>query len=213
MHYLKCNKCGHLNEVKTEYLVFCTNCNKKLENCYSEWSIRNSDKTFEEYKELICTTEKADASKELTKTRKVKGLKYWIGFAVIFAFFSVIGQMGGEKLIELFRKPAFDKAMMEAANEINKSCPIMIDNATRLDNAIALPNNVFQYNYTVVTMLKDSVNIDELKNYLEPTIINSVKTNPQMQTMRDNKVTVNYYYKDKVGVHLFTISVKPEQYN
>jgi len=212
MHFLKCNNCGHFNEVKTEYLVFCAKCNKKLDNSYTEWTKRNSDKSFEEYKQLICTTEKNDLSNELPKTKKIKGLKYWIGFAVAFAIFYAIGQIGGEKLAGLFRKPAFDKALMETASEINKSCPIMIDNATRLDNAIALPNDVFQYNYTLVSMIKDSINIDELKSYLEPTITNFVKTNPDMQTMRDNKVTVNYYYKDKAGVYLFTISVKPEQY-
>jgi len=213
MHYLKCNNCGHFNEVKTEYLVFCTNCNKKFDNSYSEWTKRNSEKSFEDYKQLICTTEKTDLLKDLPKTKKIKGLKYWIGFAVAFAIFYAIGQIGGEKLAGLFRKPAFDKALMETASEINKSCPIMIDNATRLDNAIALPDNVFQYNYTLVSMTKDSINIEELKGYLEPTITNFVKTNPDMKTMRDNKVTVNYYYKDKAGLYLFTISVKPEQYD
>lgn len=212
MHYLKCNHCGHFNEVKTKYLVFCESCSKKLDNTFNEWANRNPDKSFEDYKQLICTTEKTDLSKELHKTKNIKGLKYWIGFAVAFSVFSVIGQIGGEKLAGLFRKPAFDKALMETASEINKSCPIMIDNATRLDNAVALPNDVFQYNYTLVSMTKDSVNIDELKAYLEPAITNFVKTNPDMQTMRDNKVTVNYYYKDREGVYLFTISVKPEQY-
>lgn len=212
MHYLKCNNCGHYNEVKTEYLVFCSNCNKKLDNNYSDWTKRNSDKTFDDFKQQFCTTEKTNTEKSAHKTKKVKGLKYWIGFAVAFAIFYAIGQIGGEKLVGLFRKPAFDKAMMETASEINKSCPIMIDNATRLDNAIAMPDNVFQYNYTLISMVKDSINVDELKNYLEPTITNFVKTNPDMQTMRDNDVTVNYYYKDMQGVYLLTISVKPEQY-
>lgn len=212
MHYLNCNNCGHFNEVKTEYLVFCAKCNKKLDNNYSEWTKHNSDKSFEDYKRLICTTEKADLSKKLPNTIKIKGLKYWIGFAVAFAVFYVIGQIGGEILVGLFGKSAFNKSLMESASEINKTCPIMIDNATRLDNAIALPNDVFQYNYTLVNMTKDLINIDEFKSYLEPTITNFVKTNPDMQIMRDNKVTVNYYYKDKGGVYLFTISVKPEQY-
>lgn len=37
MHYLRCNNCGHFNEVKTEYLTFCSKCNKKLNNSYGEW--------------------------------------------------------------------------------------------------------------------------------------------------------------------------------
>ena len=212
MHYLKCNNCGHLNELKSEYMTFCTKCSKKLENNYSDWKIRNSDQSFDEYKQAVCTTEAIESLKEIPKSKQRKGLKYWIAFAVAFAIFYAIGQIGGESLAGLFRKTTFDKVLMEMAGELNKSCPIMVDNATRLDNAVALPDNVFQYNYTLIGMNKDSVNIEELKSYLEPTIINSVKTNPDMQGMRDNKVKVNYYYKDKSGVYLFTISVKPEQY-
>ncbi|WP_461637436.1 hypothetical protein [Labilibaculum euxinus] len=212
MHYLKCNNCGHLNELKSEYMTFCTKCSKKLENNYSDWKIRNSDQSFDEYKQAVCTTEAIESLKEIPKAKQRKGLKYWIAFAVAFAIFYAIGQIGGESLAGLFRKTTFDKVLMEMAGELNKSCPIMVDNATRLDNAVALPDNVFQYNYTLIGMNKDSVNIEELKSYLKPTIINSVKTNPDMQGMRDNKVKVNYYYKDKSGVYLFTISVKPEQY-
>ncbi|WP_320019299.1 hypothetical protein [Labilibaculum manganireducens] len=212
MHYLKCNNCGHLNELKSEYMTFCTKCSKKLENNYSDWKNRNSDRSFDEYKQVVCTTEAIESLKEIPKSKQRKGLKYWIAFAVAFAIFYAVGQIGGESLAGLFRKTTFDKALMEMAGELNKSCPIMVDNATRLDNAVALPDNVFQYNYTLISMSKDSVNIEELKSYLEPTIINSVKTNPDMQGMRDNKVQMKYYYKDKWGVYLFTIAVKPEQY-
>jgi hypothetical protein len=213
MHFLKCNNCGHLNEVKTEYLIFCSNCNKKLDNNFSNWQTRNPVKTFDDFKQLICISEDdVQKTSQKIKSNRPKGLKYWIGFIVAFAIFYAIGQLGGEKIAGIFRKPAFDKAMVEFASEINKNCPIMIDNATRLDNSIALPNNTFQYNYTILSVVKDSVKIDDLKNYLEPRIVNTVKTEPQMKIIRDNKTTVNYSYKDKAGVFLFTISVKPEQY-
>ena len=212
MNFLKCNNCGHFNEVKTQYLTFCSKCNKKLENNFTYWSMHNPDKSFEDYKQLICTTNKSETIQGKSKTNNPKGLKYIIGFTVTMAIFTAIGKLGGEQLVAMFRKPAFNKVMMESANEINKVCPVMVDNGTRLDNAIALPNNVFQYNYTLVDLVKDSINIDGLKNYLEPTIINTVKTNPEMKVVRENKTTVNYYYKDKVGVYLFTISVTPEQY-
>ena len=208
MHFLKCNNCGYFNEVKTEFLIFCSKCNKKLEGNYSDWSKRNSDKTFDDYKQLICTKEANESPGGETKSNKPKGLKYWIGFALGFGLFYIIGYYA----VDFFKKPAFDKALMETASEINKSCPIMVDNATRFDNAAALPDKVFQYNYTLVNMVKDSIKIEDLKKYLEPTIVNFVKTNPEMETLRDYNTTINYYYKDKVGIYLFTISVKPEQY-
>ncbi|MDP4202258.1 MAG: hypothetical protein Q8861_06160 [Bacteroidota bacterium] len=105
-----------------------------------------------------------------------------------------------------------DKAMMEYAGEINKSCPVMIDSETRLDNVMAFPDNICQYTYTLVNMEKNTVDTLQLKNSVEPNIVNFVRTNPQMKYIRDKSVTVNYYYKDKKGIYLFMISVKPDQY-
>jgi len=212
MYFLKCSNCGHLNELKTEYLTFCKSCNKVLKDNFADWIKDNPDKTFEDFKQIICTTEVTETANSKLKSRSPKGLKYWIGFIIAFAIFYAIGQLGGEKISGFFKKPAFNKALMEIASELNKTCPVMVDNATRLDNSIALPNNVFQYNYTLVTMLKDSININDLKNYLEPRIVKDVRTNPAMKYIRDNKVTVNYSYKDMAGANLFNISVKPEQY-
>lgn len=100
----------------------------------------------------------------------------------------------------LFKKPSIDETLMSAASEINKSCPIMVDAETRLDNCGALPNKVFRYNYTLVNYVKDSINIGVLEENLRPSLINSVKTSPEMKFQRDNNVTLSYYYKDKAGV-------------
>lgn len=114
---------------------------------------------------------------------------------------------------QLFFKPAsFDKAMMEAASELNKTCPIMIDQDTRLDNAVALPGHVFQYNCTLVNLSKSEINIDTLRKYVAPGIINNIKTNPSLKAYRDNKVTMTYNYKDKSGVFILDISVTPDMY-
>lgn len=111
-----------------------------------------------------------------------------------------------------FQVPSFDKVMMNAASEINKTCPIMVDRETRLDNVIALPENTLQYNYTLINLTKDQVNIDELKEYIKPAIINNIKTNPDMKAYRENKTTMAYYYKDKNGISLFKLTVTAEDY-
>ena len=212
MHYLKCSNCGHFNELKTEYLVFCSACGKRLVNNYSDWIKRNPGKSIDEFRQEVCTTENTSQDTKKSSSGKTKGIRYWIGFTIVFASAMIIGQLGGDKITSFFSKPAFDQSMMAMASEINKTCPIMVDNATRLDNAIALPDNVFQYNYTLVDMIRDSVNIEELKGFVEPTIINFVRTNPDMETIRKNDVIIKYYYKDKAGNYLFTITVTPEQY-
>jgi len=111
-----------------------------------------------------------------------------------------------------FKAPTFDKAMMEAASQINQSCPIMVDQETRLDNAVAMPGNVFQYNYTLVNLVKDSIDISGLEGYIKPVILNNVKTNPDMKGFRDNKVTMTYTYKDKDGVYITRINITPDMY-
>ena len=104
--------------------------------------------------------------------------------------------------------------MMAAASEINKSCPIMIDSETQLDNVVALPDNVFQYNYTLVNLLKSelSVDVELIKAELKPEIVNEVKTNPDLAFYRQNKTTIKYLYKDKEGSFLMTIAVGPDLY-
>ena len=53
---------------------------------------------------------------------------------------------------------------------------------------------------------------DVFTNELEPFITNSVKTNPDLQVYRDNKVTMAYYYQDMDSEFLTKIVVTPDEY-
>ncbi|MDR2005403.1 MAG: zinc ribbon domain-containing protein [Prevotella sp.] len=110
------------------------------------------------------------------------------------------------------KTPGIDKVLMESAGELNKSCPVMVDEETRFDNAIAMPNKTFQYNYTLLNFEKESTDTILIKSALEPGILNSVRTSPEMKYLRDNKITFRYYYKDKNSAYLFRINILPEQY-
>ena len=219
MHFLKCNQCGHFNDIKSEYLVFCSKCGKKLNNNYPDWKKRNPDKSFDDFKQLFCTMEKNEPSLSISKQKDSKkrkkqlyGILSGICIIVIIVIFTLFGRYGGEKFADWIKQPSIDKALMDIASEINKMCPIMIDSYTQLDNVEALPNKIFQYNYTIINMVKDSIDLYEMKEYLEPTIVNFVSTSSDLQFARDNDLTVNYYYKDMDGMYLFTISVTPEKY-
>ena len=111
-----------------------------------------------------------------------------------------------------FKESSFNKVMIEAANVLNESCPLMVDSEARLDNAVVLPGNIFQYNYTLVNSEKYEVNIPEMENYLELLLVNNVKTNPDLKIYRDNNVTMTYFYKDKYGEAVMKISVTPDKY-
>lgn len=109
-------------------------------------------------------------------------------------------------------KPSMDSQLTQLATELNKTCPMMVDKDTRLDNAMAVPGNIFQYNYTLVNYVKDSIDTARVRPLVQQSILSNVKTNPDLKSFRDNKTTLTYSYKDKAGVFLFKVSATPADY-
>ena len=184
MEKVTCRTCGSENPVNYKY---CFNCGYEMPK-----------------------TEDTVTATPPTKLRKQTGKgNQWIGM-VVGAIFFVISFLTVQQLF--FQTPLYDKAMMKVASEINKSCPIMVDAATRLDNAVAMPKNTFQYNYTLVNIESATAQPEDMKSYMEPILLNGVKTNPQMKALRDLKTTFNYFYKDQTGIFLFQVSITPDMY-
>ena len=130
---------------------------------------------------------------------------------------TVIGAIIGALIYQLtvnfiFTPPSFDEQLMKAAEEINKNCPFMVDQDTRLDNAIAGPGKLFIYNYTLINWVEEELNKDELKEYIRPILINNMITSEDMRSFRENRVSLKYNYKDKLGVHLFSVTIDPSDY-
>jgi hydrogenase maturation factor HypF (carbamoyltransferase family) len=180
-----CQNCDTENPIDNKY---CSNCGYELPKVETE-------KLKE--KELI--------QKDNSKEKKKKFVGIIVGIIVFgLAYF------GTQQLF--FKTPSFDNTLMNIASEINKTCPIMVDSETRLDNTVSLPDKILQYNYTIINVVKDSVNLSNVRSLLEPNIIKSVRNNPQMKTLKDYKTTFNYNYKDKNGQFLLLISITPDRY-
>ena len=133
------------------------------------------------------------------KTAKLLGISSVIAVMLLLASCSA-----KEKVIKVL----LDKT----ANELNKTCPMMVDSETRLDNASVLPGNIFQYNYTIVNYVKDSLDAGALQASIQPNMLNQIKTNPDLKLFRDNDVTLAYNYVDKNGVFILKLSFGPEDY-
>jgi hypothetical protein len=141
----------------------------------------------------------------IMSTKKPVNIQSIIGIIVGMTTFFLVQQY-------FFKAPEIDEVMMKAASELNKSCPFMVDEETRLDNTISLPDKIFQYNYTLVNLQIEDIDIDAMVSYLEPGLINNVRTNPDMKYQRDSEVTLAYVYKDRDGVFLTKILVTPDKY-
>ncbi len=105
-----------------------------------------------------------------------------------------------------------EQTLLLEANEINKTCPLIVDDATRLDNAVVYPNNVFQYNYTLVNLTRNDINPEVAIKSLEPKIIENVKKDVALKTLKAAFTTLNFSYRDRNGEFVFRIIITPEKY-
>lgn len=184
MEKIPCSNCETQNDASSKY---CMNCGYELPKS------TKAPGTIQTVTKKPSTSNKAKIMGVLIGSI-VSGFTYW----------------GVQQLF--FSPPSLDKQLMAVANEINKTCPLMVDSETQMDNSVALPDNVFQYNYTLLTIEKAMVDTVDFKNYMETNIVNQVKTNPQMKFFRDRKVTMNYLYKDRNGEYISLISVSADEY-
>jgi len=150
----------------------------------------------------ICNATRRTESEKKNFKKQITGTA--VGVIVSLVVYFIMQQV-------VFKVPSIDKRLMEIVNEVNKVCPMMVDSLTRLDNTISVPPKTLQYNYTL-GFSKEDVDISILKNHLESNVVNNARTNPDMQYIRNNNVTIQYYYKDYEGNYLFTITVTPKQY-
>jgi len=191
----KCNNCGTENPITNKY---CSRCGYELPKIFTV--VKDEPVKQQTTKKNVVL----DILQKSTKKRKLS-IKGIIGLVVMIVIINVVQQL-------YMKTFSYDKMMLELASELNKSCPLMADSITRLDNVAALSGNVLQYNYTLINMEKKNIDIVKSKNKIEPRIINNVRTIPNLQKLRDQKTTFKYLYKDENGEYLFTISVAPEQY-
>ena len=113
MYYLKCSNCGHLNQVSSEYMVFCTKCRKKLDNNFPNWKLKNPGKSFNDFKELVCLSESDLASiQPVKKKSKRKGLKYFIMTIILMGVFYGIGYIGTNYIIKYFKTEKTPKEIL-----------------------------------------------------------------------------------------------------
>ncbi len=106
----------------------------------------------------------------------------------------------------------FNEFMLETAKNINEDCPKMIDEHTRLDDVLAMPPNELIYNYTLVNIDMDDVNINNVTPSLEAMLLKTVKENNEFKIFRENRTTITYRYFDKEGLFMVKIDITPEKY-
>jgi hypothetical protein len=142
---------------------------------------------------------------ELVK-KKNFGARILIGILILFATTTVL------KIAFHKPQPTLNDELIKSANEINKHTPIILDSLTRLDNVIALPGYILQYNYTILNIERSDIDTNVLKENTKQTLLDKLKNDPKAEFFRENNVELQAKYQDKYGVLLCIVAVTPYDY-
>jgi hypothetical protein len=101
-----------------------------------------------------------------------------------------------------------------ASDEINKRCPMAIDEHTRLDNTKAKDNPVeLVYNYTIVSAQKKEIEgqLADIKQSVKEQTQKNIDNTTDLKLYADNHIPLRYSYSDKNGVFLFDFTIIPNK--
>ncbi|MDZ7623041.1 MAG: hypothetical protein U5J96_01150 [Ignavibacteriaceae bacterium] len=151
----------------------------------------------------------------IRKPRNVFLKIFFTGATTIASFWFFIQFVGfALPFTQYFTPPkSVDEQLKMISAQVNKQCPILIDNETRLDSTVSGSDKMMIYYYTLTQQLKTNINIDEAREFLTYQIINYIRTKDEMRFMRENDVTFRYKYKDKAFVDVLDIVITESDYD
>ena len=123
----------------------------------------------------------------------------------------VIVLIGAAQYYFMKEKPVSNE-LAALVTKYNAACPVMISDDIRMESVNQLPDNTVQYDFTLVRVLKGSIDVAALKKSIEKEILAASKTNPSLEAFRDNDSTVIYHYMDSNQENLFIVTLTPEMY-
>lgn len=106
-----------------------------------------------------------------------------------------------------------DNKALKVVAQFNSKCPMMIDQETRMDGIEVKNGNTIVYKYTLINLFAAKVDTARFNLALRPGIINTIKTNAELNELKRIKSSFEYYYKDREGKFIYSFVITPEDYN
>ena len=143
----------------------------------------------------------------------------YIIIAILAVIILTFVRLGIDEIVQSFKTPKLDDSKLEEiAREANEQFPYMLDDETRADEVKALPGKKLAYYYSLVNfdMDEDDFDIDYLIEVIEeeviPMTIDEIKANSDIKSLRDNKVTFVFVYRDMYGREMASFELTHEDY-
>ena len=123
----------------------------------------------------------------------------------------VIGiSVGVSIFIHLQRSNSVEEKLVQTSKNLNARLPLNVDSDTRWDTTVPGPGRCLTYCYTLINVSKSEIDPGEVTAKIKPKLLLYYRTNPDMKLFRDNRVTVHYLFKDKLGETVTSIEVTPD---
>lgn len=130
-------------------------------------------------------------------------------FQVIMAV--VIGiSVGVSTFIHLQRSNSVEEKLVQTSKNLNARLPLNVDSETRWDTTVPGPGKCLTYCYTFVNASKGQINPDEVAAKAKAKLLLAYRTSPDMKLFRDNRVTVRFTFKDKLGETVASVEASPD---
>jgi hypothetical protein len=108
---------------------------------------------------------------------------------------------------------SIDNKALKVVSQFNSKCPMMIDQETRMDGIEIKNGNTIVYKYTLINLFASKVDTAKFNLALRPGIINTIKTNAELDELKRIKSSFEYYYKDREDKFIYSFLITPEDYN
>jgi hypothetical protein len=101
-----------------------------------------------------------------------------------------------------------EQNLLETADLLNRSLPIMVDNVTKL-HRVSSEKNTLTYHYQIVGMNPSMIDPATIYKRMRPQLVSQACASPDMKPFFQNGVTVAYSYTGSNNIMLARIEVTP----
>lgn len=95
---------------------------------------------------------------------------------------------------------------------INKNCPKMLDEETRLERVVFTKPSLIIYNYSLVNVSKQNVDTAQFRTALWPGILSTIRVDKDLSDLRERQMNFEYRYYDQSKELIYTFKISPANY-
>jgi hypothetical protein len=133
----------------------------------------------------------------------------FIGWVVAFVIGGMIAMGIKHAIFEPRKSGINEKELMQIVEVANKQLPLMVDNETRCDGAIAGPGKKITYLYTLINYSSYEIDSQKLKELFIPERIKAACTNEGTKYYLERNVHVGARYKGNDRGFITELDVAP----